>query len=243
MAVADFAATSRGSIIAAVSLKVQTDGSDASFIDGMNKQVASGKFGAVGEMLLYHAEKFDTEGNSVAPEHKVLPSDAKTKAVIEMCVKQGWPIVFHIEFTSLMADYGQELQEQYMYELKQLLKTYPDQAFVLTHVAELDPDGCRDLIEVYDNVYFTTSYKDLEVLCTGEPVENYSEEEWDSLLTEHSDRFIFTHERVWTSHWNAIVYSTDLEYFIEKISELPAEAAQAIACKNAQNLWKITVTE
>ena len=34
---------------------------------------------------------------------------------------------------------------------------------IIIHVAELNPDECRDLIEVYNNVYFTTNFMDLEL--------------------------------------------------------------------------------
>ena len=59
-------------------------------------QVHNGRFGAMAEMLLYHARK----GNK-APEVRVYPDDDRVSFALAAAVQRGWPFVVHIEFASL----------------------------------------------------------------------------------------------------------------------------------------------
>ncbi len=188
-------------------------------------------------MLLFHAAKYDRDGNVVAPEVSVSPSAVTVRSVIDAAERLDCPVFLHVEFESLERLYGMDEKARFMAELERLLRENPTRPFVLTHVAELDADECRHLIERYDNIYFTTNFVDLKVLMTGTPVANYSEADWYALLQDHPDRFIFALERVFSSQWQA--YAMDMAVAQESLARLPASAAQAIVYDNAARLWNI----
>jgi predicted TIM-barrel fold metal-dependent hydrolase len=233
--VAAFAEANPDRIIAAVSLKLESMETDTGFINTLAAQVATGKFNAIAEMLLYHAQKFDNTGKSTAPEFMENPNSELVKTLINTCAQLNCPVILHIEFVSLESKYGTALRNQYMNQLKQLLTTYTNQQFVLTHVAELNPAECRDLIDNYQNIFFTTNFMDLEILMTGEPVTNYSEDDWNTLLKDHPDRFVFAFDRVFPQQWMA--YAKDMNYAQEKLLDLPTSVAEAIAYDNAVLLF------
>ncbi len=239
MDIAAFAAAYPDRIIAAVSLKLDSmDRSEQGFLGGLAQQVGSGQFSAIAEMLLYHAEKHDDQGNPTAPEFKSDPSAETTLAVVAAAEQLECPVFLHIEFVSLEQFYGSQERTRFMTEFEDLLTGNPDRAFVLTDVAELYPSECRDLIEAYSNVCFTTNFLDLKLLMTGEPVVGYSETEWLTAFEEHPDRFVFALERVFENQWKN--YATDMEITQQWLARLSAEAAGAIAYDNAARLWGIS---
>ncbi len=235
--IATFSENNPDRIVAAVSLKLTCMNTDTGFVNNLIKQLNTGKFKAIAEMLLYHAEKFDNNGISIAPERMVDPSNPKVQAVINACVLLNCPVILHIEFVSLENKYGAQKRAQYMNKLKQHLSSNPNQKFILTHVAELNPEQCRTLINDHGNIYFTTNFMDLEALCTGEPVSDYSESEWNTLLVDHSDRFVFAFDRVFPGQW--INYTLDMSYFQDKLSNLPNSVANRIAYDNALTLFTL----
>jgi predicted TIM-barrel fold metal-dependent hydrolase len=238
MEIASLAAAHPDRIIAAVSLKLSSMGpSDQDFMRGLSQQVQSGQFTAIAEMLLFHARKYDSQGNAVAPEIFVYPSAATVQAVIDAAEQLDCPVFLHIEFESLEQLYGVDERERFMTELEQLLRENPARAFVLTHVAELDVAECRRLIETYSNIYFTTNFIDLKNLMTGVPVTDYSEADWYALFEDHPERFIFALERVFPYQWEA--YAQGMAIAQESLAKLSAAAAQAIAYDNAARLWHI----
>jgi predicted TIM-barrel fold metal-dependent hydrolase len=238
MDIASLAASHPDQIIASVSLKLNTmDANDQGFHAGLAQQVESGQFDSIAEMLLFHAEKFDGEGNSVAPEVFRYPSASTVQAVINAAQQLDCPVVLHIEFSSLEIFYGADERARFLIELKQLLTGSPLREFVLTHVAEMMPDQCRSLIEDHSNVYFTTNFEDLKRLMTGLPLEEYSEIDWINLFEDYPDRFIFAFERVFQNQWQ--LYTEDMASSQEFLAALSDPTAQAIAYDNAALLWNV----
>ena len=84
---------------------------------------------------------------------------------------------------------------------------------------------------------FTTNFTDLKILMTGAPVTGYSEAEWNALLEDHPDRFVFALERVFQSQWQD--YARDMEGAQESLAKLSPTVAQAMAYDNAARLWQI----
>lgn len=91
------------------------------------------------------------------------------------------------------------------------------------------------MIEDHHNVFFTTNYMDLEVLCTGEPAPDYSEQQWKELFREHPDRFVFAFDRVFETQWRN--YTRDMSYFRDKLSDLPYSVTRALVFENARRLF------
>mgnify|MGYP000152096672 FL=1 len=115
----------------------------------LDAQVASGKYGAMAEVLLYHAKK----GNK-APEYRLLPREKAVVAALQHAKRQNWPFVIHIEFAALP---GTD-RRVFMQAMNELLKKYPHMNFVLTHMGQLGPEEVSRLINEHDNLYFHTAW-------------------------------------------------------------------------------------
>ena len=61
------------------------------------KQIADPIFGAMAEIMIYHAQK----RKGLAAEVDVDFSEPQPLAATEAARKKGWPIILHIEFASL----------------------------------------------------------------------------------------------------------------------------------------------
>ena len=93
----------------------------AKYYKALKAQVASRKYSAMAEVLLYHAKK----GNK-APEVIVYPDDKRVQVALNYAIENDWPFVVHIEFASLQ---GEE-RKKFMRAFKQMLDQHPEHPFI-----------------------------------------------------------------------------------------------------------------
>lgn len=212
------------------------DSGSAKYYKKLKAQVASRRFSAMAEVLLYHAKK----GNK-APEYVVYPEDERVRAALKYAIDNHWPFVIHIEFAAL---YGEQ-KKQFMESLEAMLYQNPEHPFVLTHMGQLKPDECRQLIEKHKNINFHTGWTNpAAVSSSNQPWVNVFEgkrlvPEWHELFTQYPTRFVFALDNVFAEHWNSF-YIEQMEYWKKAMAELPVEVAHKIAHGNAERLWHIT---
>lgn len=201
----------------------------------LHKRLNSGRFGAMAEILLYHAQKGDK-----APEVIVYPDDERVQAALDGAMAAGWPFVMHIEFKSLDdAD-----RRQFMEGMERLLAQHPQQPFILNHMGQLDAGDVLGLIERHSNIHFTTAH-------TNPVLTRYSSQpwvdlldgntlitEWKALFIKHPDRFVFALDNVWSKHWKTY-YPEQMQSWRQALSELPPPVAHAVAHGNAERLWRL----
>lgn len=205
------------------------------YYTNLNKQMASGKYRAMAEVLLYHAQK----GNK-APEVIVLPDDPRVRAALKHALQQGWPFVAHIEFASL----SRVGRERFMKAFETMLSENPQHPFILTHVGQLKADEARQLIESHKNIHFHTGWTNpAAVKSSRQPWTNLFSgnalaPEWRQLMVQYPERFLFALDNVFAEHW-ANFYLVQMEYWRKALSDLPAKAAHSIAHGNAERLWKL----
>lgn len=222
---------------------VRTKG--ASYAEGSPKyfrmldaQVASGKYGAMAEVLLYHAKK-----GGKAPEYRLLPQEKVVVAALQHARRHDWPFVIHIEFAALS---GQDRQAL-MQAMETLLKKHPRMNFVLTHMGQLGPEMVSRLIDQHENLYFHTGWTNpAAVGRSNQPWVNLFEGErfaaaWRELMRAHPDRFVFALDNVFAGHWQPDFYQEQVRLWKTALSDLPAEAARQIAHGNAERLWRLPV--
>jgi len=201
----------------------------------LEAQVASGKYSAIAEILLYHAKK----GNK-APEYVVYPEDKRVRTALRYAIDNNWPFVVHIEFGSL---HGKK-KKRFQVALESMLDGYPEQPFVLTHMGQLKPSECRQLIESHKNIYFHTGWTNpAAVRSSNQPWVNvfkgrHLAPEWRDLFIQYPKRFIFALDNVFYEHWTSF-YVKQMAYWKEALAELPVEVAHLIAHGNAERLWHI----
>jgi predicted TIM-barrel fold metal-dependent hydrolase len=198
-------------------------------------QLASGRFNAMAEVLLYHAQKGDRAG-----EVEIYPDDQRVEAALAGARKSGWPFVLHIEFASL----GSSQKRKYFRKLDQLLNKYPDYPFVLIHMGQLQAPEVKKLILKHRNLYFFTSHSNpVAVNRSNQPWVNMFKEGkltpgWQSLVISYPKRFIFALDNVWPEHWRN-GYNEQVLLWRQAIKKLPPEVAHALAHGNAESLWKL----
>ena len=205
------------------------------YYKSLKAQFGSRKYGAIAEVLLYHAKK----GNK-APEYVVLPDDKRVLTALEYAINKRWPFIVHIEFGALKGTQ----KERFMKSLRNMLDEHSEQAFVLTHMGQLQPNQCRRLIENHKNIYFHTGWTNpVAVRSSNQPWINLFRgknltPEWRDLFIQYPKRFIFALDNVFTEHWTDL-YLKQMGYWKKALNELPIEVAHLIAHGNAERLWRI----
>lgn len=234
-----FAANYPGRIIPAVRTKGQIyEENDEKYYKLLKKQVNMEQYGAMAEVLMYHAQKGDK-----APEVVVPPDDERVQAALNYALDKEWPFVVHIEFAA-----AGSLRDEFMTKFEALLVQYPEHPFVLIHMGQLDYDGVRRLIEAYPNIYFITAHsnpisvKKSIQLWTNMFDGDRLAADWKQLMVEHPDRFILGFDNVWAEHWGQF-YLDQIALWREAIKELPIEVAHAFAHGNAERLWHLRLVE
>lgn len=232
-----FAAQHPERITPAVRTKGEPYESDSpAYYKALKAQVASGKYGAIAEILLYHAQK-----GSKAPEVVVYPNDKRVLAALNYATEKRWPFVIHIEFASLQ---GEE-RKRFMESMEHMLDTNSEQPFVLTHMGQLGPVECRRLIERHGNIHFHTGWSNpAAVRNSNQPWVNLFEDnrlapEWKDLFIKYPDRVIFALDNVFQEHWTGF-YLEQMSYWKKALAELPMDVARRIAHGNAERLWRIS---
>jgi len=200
----------------------------------IKKQLATGKFSALGEVLFYHAAK----GN-VAPEWTVLPTDKQAKYLLKVARENGWPLVAHIEFAALFWD-----KKAWMKRLETMLSANRDMAFPMIHMAQLEPDDVERLLAAHPNIYFMTSHSNtITVRESNQPWTNMFsgqtlKPKWVELIMRYPDRFILNFDNVFEDHWGRF-YLDQVALWRKALEALPSDVAHAIAHKNAERIWNL----
>lgn len=204
------------------------------YYDRLNKDNKSRSFKAIAEILLCHAKKSD------ADEVIVYMDDKRVKAALEVALENGWPFIMHIEFEGC----PQTIKHYFKEGLENILKSYPEHPFILIHMAQLESEDVRKLIQEHKNIYFMTSHADpIMMQLSNQPWidmfdDNILNQEWRKLMIQYPDRFIFAIDNVWADDWhNNYLYR--MKYWKSALSDLPDEVAHAIAHGNAERLWNI----
>lgn len=234
--VADFAEAQAGRIVAAVRTKSGAYNKNRpKYYKKLRKQLRSGRFDAMAEVLMYHAQK-----GSKAPEVVVHPNDERVQAALDGAIANGWPFVIHIEFKSLRG----KKRRQFMAEMEEMLTRHPGHPFALNHMGQLDASEVRRLIEKHPNIYFLTAHTNPVVVNRSEqPWVNMFKggalaREWKELVIQYPDRFVFALDNVWGTHWKDL-YPEQMRYWKRAMDDLPPNVAQAVAHGNAERLWNI----
>lgn len=203
-------------------------------------QVASGRYDAMGEVLIYHAHKDLASGD--APEIKVRFTDPRIDLVTQAARQYGWPVVLHIEFAS--ADLSAADRQAFMQGLESYLASNRDLHIVLNQMAMLPYTDVQRLINSHPNVYFTTAQTNpVRVLNSNQPWVNlfsgYTlKMEWKRLFISHPDRFIFALDNVQGKHWREY-YSLEMRFWMSAMNDLPPDVAHMISHGNSERLWHL----
>lgn len=238
--VADFATQHPQRIVPSVRTKSGAfDKNPAHWKKYVQAQVNSGRFRAMAEMLLYHAQK----GNK-APEVRAYPEDDRVKFALAAAAQHNWPFVVHIEFASL----SQPERERFMNGFEALLREHPTFPILLNHMGQLQPPEAARLLKTHANFHLLTAHTTPVIARESrEPWTRMFERDhlipaWKELILTHPDRFVFALDNVWYRHWDAF-YLEQVKQWRQALAELPPDVAHAVAHGNAERLWHLAARQ
>jgi len=203
----------------------------------LSMQMDMEQFGAMAEVLMYHAQKGGKTRS--APEIVVYPDDKRVVTALDYALDKKWPFIVHIEFAAAGAK-----RDEFMRQLEDMLTRYPEHPFVLIHMGQLTPATARQMIEAHPNIHFITSHSTpITVSKSRQPWINLFDgytlsAEWKQLMILYPDRFILGFDMVWHWDWDEI-YLPHVKLWRDAFKELPLEVAHAFAHGNAERLWRI----
>ena len=201
----------------------------------LSKQVNSGRFNAMAELLLFHAQK-----GELAEEVVIYPDDERVNAAFEGARENGWPFVLHIEFSSLIGNQ----RDKYFTALTSFLEKHSDYPVALIHMGQLDVTEVKRLIDKHNNIYFLTSHSNPIALArSNQPwismfEHNVLAPEWEALIVASPKRFVFSLDNVWSDQWRN-GYKEQVSLWRNALGKLPQDVAHAVSHGNAESLWKL----
>ncbi|MFQ5765602.1 MAG: amidohydrolase family protein, partial [Rhodospirillales bacterium] len=152
----------------------------------LKKQLAMPGFGAMAEVIMWHAQK----GNK-APEVVVAPDDKRVQAALKGAIGKGWPFIIHIEFAASQS------AGTFMQKMEAMLEAHPDHPFALIHMGQLEADEATRLLAKHSNFHFMTSHANpIMAIKSSQPwVDLFDGGEvlaprWRVLFVKYPDRFI-----------------------------------------------------
>lgn len=232
----EYASTHPNRIVPAVRTKGRHyKNNSEKYFQKLQRQLQSGRFKAMGELILYHAQKGNKAGEVI-----VYPRDRRVKVALAAARSQHWPLVVHIEFAALNG----KRKRKFLQQLQAMLKNNPKHAFVLIHLGQLKADEAKPLLQQHPNLYLLTSHANtIAVRRSNQPWENMFKgkklkQTWRNLILKHPDRFIFALDNVWSEHWGSD-YLLQVKLWRQALRGLPPHIAHAIAHGNAERLWRL----
>lgn len=202
------------------------------------RQVESGHFNAMAEVILYHAQKGDR-----AEKVKIFPDDRRVSAALDYAKQKNWPLIIHIEFASLHGD----LRKNYLEKLTDFLINNNNHPVALIHMAQLSASEADNLLRNHKNLYFLTSHANtIAVRRSNQPWINMFKNkqltpEWEKIIKTYPKQIVFSIDNVWPEHWlNG--YKEQVTLWRNALKQLPEDVAHAIAHGNAETLWNIKHT-
>jgi len=236
--ITDFAQQNPDKIVAMIKVKGRAYSDNSpSYFTTLQSRADSGLYGAIGEVMIYHAEK----RNGAAPEVKVPLTDDRVTAALNVAKTYGWPLILHIEFASLSnTEFATTLQA-----LNTFLTTHASHPIALIHMGQLESNDVETLLSEHSNVFFITSHSNpVSIASSNQPWTNmFSGDslapEWERLLLAYPDRLIFALDNVWPEHWEADHYARQIATWKKALTYIPPEVVKVFAHGNAERLWGI----
>jgi predicted TIM-barrel fold metal-dependent hydrolase len=204
----------------------------------LDDQLRNGSFGAMAEVLVWHAAKTAADGAVQMKQVKIGLDDPRVRMALDAAVQRHWPFIVHVEFATAQD------RESLMGKFESLLSTYPTEPFVLIHLGQLDASSVRALIEKHANIYFMTSTANPITARRGnQPWTNMFAGRqiapvWKVLLVEHPDRFVLGFDNVVAENWGPS-YLNQISLWRTALMQLPEGVSLAIAHRNAERLWHL----
>ncbi len=195
----------------------------------------------VGEILYTHGDK--SEGATTAQgERFVEPLAPGTRKLLQAVAPLDIPLMVHFE------NYAWDRDAP---KFHRLFAQWPDQTFIIPHMAFATPEQVTELLSRHPNVYMTISKKEraMKGFSDADKADAIGSSlvdsgfrlrpEWREVLLRFQNRLLFATDPHWPSLWDS--YQQPVLVHRVLLGQLPREAAEKIAYKNAERLYGVKV--
>jgi hypothetical protein len=200
-----------------------------------------------GEIIVQHAphnhSRLEYEGinNNLYSE--------RISRAIQIVLKDNRPIILHVELN----DYEKD-SKKILIQLVELSEKYPNNDFLLMHMAQIEFSEAEFIINTTNNIHFLTSHADND---TQEKTKNNKgksqqgwinlfdkndnfQKRWLDLMNENPKRFVLALDNVWDGHWLR-GYGNKIYMWRKALAALDKNSSMLIACGNANVYFKLGI--
>lgn len=196
----------------------------------------------VGELLYTHGDKASGKQYS-SGERYVDPSRPGTAKLLTALVPLKIPFMAHWEPYAPERDFP---------KFHKLYSDWPDQVFLLPHMGFASAEVVDEFMSQHPNLYCLTSKKERYMGdfaskekqdSIGSPMlsGNTLRPEWKALLIKFQDRILFATDPHMKKLW--MKYGEVVERQRLVLGQLPREAAEKIAYRNAEKVYGVKITD
>ena len=218
-------------------------------IEDLKKQAIKNNINYVGfgEIIVQHAphnhSKLKYEGiNNDLNSNRILRA-------IDIVLKDNKPVILHVELN----DYEKD-SKKILSQLVKLSKKYPNDNFLLMHMAQIEFSEAKFIINKTSNIHFITSHADNKTQKRVKKNKGKSQQgwinlfdkndnvkkKWLSLMNQNPKRFVLALDNVWDGHWLR-GYGKQINMWRKALASLNKNSSLLIACENANNYFKLGI--
>jgi hypothetical protein len=218
-------------------------------IKDLKKQAIKNNINYVGfgEIIVQHAPH-----NHKKLKYEGINNDLNSKRIvraIDIVLKDNKPVILHIELN----DYEED-SKKILSQLVKLSIKYPNDNFLLMHMAQIEFSEAEFIIGKTNNIHFITSHADneREEQMKRKPgrgqmgwinlfdKNNNFQKKWLDLMNKNPKRFVLSLDNVWDRHWLR-GYDNRIYMWRKALASLNSDSALLIACENANTYFKIAI--
>ena len=219
------------------------------FIKNLKKEAINNNINYVGfgEIIVQHAPH-----NHAKLKYEGINNDLNSNRIlraIDIVLSDNKPVILHVELN----DYEED-SKKILNQLVDLSKKYPNDNFLLMHMAQIEFSEAKFIIDKTNNIHFITSHADNERerqmkrkpgrgqmgwINLFDKNDNF-QKKWLNLMNENPKRFVLALDNVWDRHWLK-GYKERIYMWRKALASLKGDAALLIACGNANTYFKIGI--
>jgi len=200
-----------------------------------------------GEIIVQHAPH-----NHAKLKYEGINNDLNSSRIlraIDIVLSDNKPVILHVELN----DYEED-SKKILNQLVDLSKKYPNNNFLLMHMAQIEFSEAKFIINKTNNIHFITSHADNERekqmkrspgkgqmgwINLFDKNDNF-QKKWLNLMNENPKRFVLALDNVWDFQWLK-GYEERIYIWRKALASLNSDSASLIACGNANNYFKLDI--
>lgn len=217
----------------------ERDDLSASFVSRTLTDISAYRYAFVGEIMFTHGDK--THGEQTAEgERYVDPQGAGVQRLIAGLKAHRIPVMTHWEVYDWQRDWPRA---------NELYRRFPEQVFIWPHAGFAHVQQITEVLTQHPNVIATLSKKEHDQRALsdhqkaaqlGPSLVDQCREikpEWKDLLLRYQERLMFATDAHKDSRWRK--YGDIVAIWRDILGQLPSEAAEKIAYRNALRVYAV----